>query len=229
MKRLFASFAAVAATLALFGCSGSARASGTSTGGSDHNAADVTFAQCMIAHHRQAIEMADLAAARASSPQVKQLAVRIKKAQRSEIAAMTGWLDSWHEPTTVPTAHPMGGMAMGGASTMPLRTGMPMRGAMCGMPMATASPSPSGRSIPGIMSGEDMAKLAAAPGGDFDRMFLTMMIAHHRGAVTMATAEERDGRYPPAQRLATTIRTSQTAEIGEMNSLLATPASRRSR
>jgi uncharacterized protein (DUF305 family) len=53
-------------------------------------------------------------------------------------------------------------------------------------------------------------------------MFLTMMIAHHRGAVTMATAEERDGQYGPAKQLAIRIRTSQTAEITEMNGLLTT-------
>jgi uncharacterized protein (DUF305 family) len=215
MKRLFATFAVVLAA-ALAACSGSAKADGPPAGGwsaanSDHNSADVTFAQDMIVHLRHGIEMASLAATRASSRQVKELASRIKKVQRPEITTMTGWLYSWNEPTSAPTAPSMGGMTTGGTSPMP--TGTPMGGgmSMSGTPM----------SMPGMMSGGDMAKLAAATGRDFDRRFLTMVIAHDKGGVTMATSEERDGRYPPAKRLATSIRTSQTAEIREMNSLLA--------
>jgi uncharacterized protein (DUF305 family) len=60
-----------------------------------HNEADVMFAQGMIPHHRQAVEMADLAATRASSPEVKKLAAAIKKAQDPEIQTMSGWLRSW--------------------------------------------------------------------------------------------------------------------------------------
>jgi len=94
---------------------------------------------------------------------------------------------------------------------------------MSGMPMAASPSMPRGSTMDGMMmSNEDMARLAAATGRAFDRMFLTMMIAHHRGAVTMATAEERDGQYGPAKQLATRIRTSQTAEITEMNGLLTT-------
>jgi uncharacterized protein (DUF305 family) len=118
----------------------------------------------------------------------------------------------------------MSGMTMGGASSMPMPSGMPMGvgTAMSGKPMAASPSMPRGSSMDGMMmSSEDMSRLAAATGRAFDRMFLIMMIAHHKGAVTMATTEERDGRYPPAKRLATGIRTSQTAEISEMNSLLA--------
>ncbi|WP_369777223.1 DUF305 domain-containing protein [Streptomyces sp. R33] len=63
----------------------------------DHNAADVAFAQGMIPHHRQAIEMADLAATRAESAEVKKLASEIKKAQDPEIKTLSGWLTSWGE------------------------------------------------------------------------------------------------------------------------------------
>ncbi|WP_371779687.1 DUF305 domain-containing protein [Streptosporangium subroseum] len=64
---------------------------------STHNAADVSFAQQMIPHHRQAVAMADLAATRASSPEVKALAARIKAEQGTEIETMSGWLRSWGE------------------------------------------------------------------------------------------------------------------------------------
>ncbi|MER6380653.1 DUF305 domain-containing protein [Streptomyces sp. NPDC001250] len=67
------------------------------TAGTAHNAQDVAFAQAMIPHHQQALEMARLAPGRASSAQVKDLALRIEKAQDPEIRTMTGWLRSWGE------------------------------------------------------------------------------------------------------------------------------------
>jgi uncharacterized protein (DUF305 family) len=69
-----------------------------------HNEADVSFAQGMIPHHRQAVEMADLAATRASSDTVRKLAADIKKAQDPEIRTMSGWLKAWGEK--VPEAMP---------------------------------------------------------------------------------------------------------------------------
>jgi uncharacterized protein (DUF305 family) len=60
-----------------------------------HNAQDVMFAQMMIPHHQQAVTMAEQAATKASSPQVKQLAARIEQAQGPEIQKMTGWLETW--------------------------------------------------------------------------------------------------------------------------------------
>ncbi|MFF9336783.1 DUF305 domain-containing protein [Streptomyces albogriseolus] len=62
-----------------------------------HNTADVTFAKGMIPHHRQAVEMADLAPDRAQSAEVKKLAADIKKAQAPEIEKLSGWLTSWGE------------------------------------------------------------------------------------------------------------------------------------
>ncbi|GGL94572.1 lipoprotein [Streptomyces fumigatiscleroticus] len=80
-----------------------------------HNAADVAFAQGMVPHHRQAVEMAGLAPGRAHSAEVKKLAEDIKKAQDPEIRTLSGWLTSWGE--TVPSegamdhsTHDMGSM-----------------------------------------------------------------------------------------------------------------------
>ncbi|WP_019070841.1 DUF305 domain-containing protein [Streptomyces hokutonensis] len=89
--------ASVAAlTLAACGDNSDSKGSGgTKTGG--HNAADVSFSKEMIQHHRQAVEMAGLAADRASSAQVKSLATKIKGAQDPEIKTMSGWLTSWGE------------------------------------------------------------------------------------------------------------------------------------
>lgn len=63
----------------------------------DHNDADVEFVRSMIPHHEQAVDMAELAAARASDPKVKDLAARIQRAQDPEIATMRGWLADWGE------------------------------------------------------------------------------------------------------------------------------------
>ena len=149
-----------------------------------HNAADVTFATGMIPHHEQAVVMAKLAATRASSPAVKDLAKKIEAAQQPEITMMTGWLAAWGEPQ--PSA--MGGMDMGGST--------------------------------GMMSAADMMKLTKSTGTAYDKMFLTMMIAHHQGALTMAATETATGKSNDALTLATNVTASQTAEIATMQGLL---------
>ncbi|MGW7052456.1 DUF305 domain-containing protein [Streptomyces sp. NPDC054887] len=74
----------------------SASASASAAPG-EANAADVTFAQGMIPHHRQAVDMARLAATRAGSAEVKKLAAEIEKAQEPEIRTLSGWLTAWGE------------------------------------------------------------------------------------------------------------------------------------
>jgi uncharacterized protein (DUF305 family) len=80
-----------------------------------HNAADVSFSMEMIQHHRQAVEMAELAATRASSTETKDLATKIKGAQDPEIKTLSGWLTSWGEE--VPAD--MSGMGHDMSSSMP--------------------------------------------------------------------------------------------------------------
>jgi uncharacterized protein (DUF305 family) len=80
--------------------------------GAVFNDADVTFAQNMIPHHKQAVQMADLATSRAADPEVKQLATQIKAAQDPEISTLTGWLTAWGKPVDPPQGH--GGHAMPG-------------------------------------------------------------------------------------------------------------------
>ena len=100
MKRTLMSITfAVVAALTVAGC-GSDTDSNGSTGSTDSsdaqfNDADVTFAQSMIPHHEQAVEMATMAQERASSTEVKQLADKIAAAQGPEIDTMTGWLEDW--------------------------------------------------------------------------------------------------------------------------------------
>ena len=79
--------------------------------GSASRAGDVMFAQMMIPHHQQAVEMADLALENAStSSDVKGLAQQVKAAQDPEIATMNGWLREWGAPTSAPMDHGTSGM-----------------------------------------------------------------------------------------------------------------------
>ncbi|MFF0461366.1 DUF305 domain-containing protein [Streptomyces mexicanus] len=176
--------------------SGPAAAAPTGHGG--HNAQDVSFAQQMIPHHRQAVAMADLAPTRAKSQQVKDLAARIRKAQDPEITTMTGWLRAWG--AQVPDADATG------MADMP---GMDHSGAG-----HSASP------MPGMMSDSEMSGLEKLSGEAFDRAFLRMMVGHHEGALTMARTEQADGAYGPARAMAKSIVASQSAEITEMKKML---------
>ena len=162
----------------------------SSTTGAKFNKQDVTFAQEMIPHHRQAVEMAKLAETRATSPQVKGLAAAIQGAQGLESMKMKGWLKDWKKP--VPDTG-MSGMGHG---------------------------STGGDSMAGMMSDEDMNSLGSASGTGFDTMFLTMMIRHHQGAITMADDQLADGSNAEARALAKTIIGAQTAEIATMEDLL---------
>ena len=103
IRRTRLTVVAVAALgLLLAGCGGShdmndmGMASPSSTTGA--SAADAMFAQMMIPHHEQAVEMATLAETRASSPEIKELATEIKGAQQPEIDQMTAWLEEWGMP-----------------------------------------------------------------------------------------------------------------------------------
>ncbi|WP_327304101.1 DUF305 domain-containing protein [Streptomyces sp. NBC_01298] len=198
IRRATAVAAAATAALVLAACGGNGDDSGSAHNGhntaspsasapaqqGDHNAADTAFAQGMIPHHRQAVEMADLAATRAESAEVKKLADEIKKAQDPEIKTLSGWLTSWGEQVPAEDA------------------------------------GHGGHDMSGMMTDEEMKQLEAASGKAFDTAFLTMMVKHHEGAVTMAKTEQADGAYQPAKDMAGQIITSQSAEIDRMNTLL---------
>ncbi|MGW0964768.1 DUF305 domain-containing protein [Streptomyces sp. NPDC002516] len=158
-----------------------------------HNTQDVSFAQGMIPHHRQAVAMAELAASRAKSQQVKHLAAKIRQAQDPEIDAMSGWLKAWD--AKVPD------------------TDMPGMESMPGM-------DHSGSSTPGMMSDDDMGKLKSLSGDAFDKAFLRMMISHHEGAIAMAKTERANGAYGPATTMAKSIVASQSSEITGMDGML---------
>lgn len=160
----------------------------------EFNQTDVDFATDMIQHHAQALSMVDLTDGRDLSPELATLAEQIRMAQGPEIETMVDWLNEWDQPipeTTRDHANAHGDVEMETDSDMP-----------------------------GMMSADEMAELEAASGAEFERMFLTMMIEHHEGAIEMAKTEQEDGEYADAIALAEEIEKAQTAEITTMNELL---------
>ena len=113
-----------ATALTLAGCAGNSGSSSESMPGMDHgsssspsvvmadfNDADVMFAQMMIPHHQQAVEMADMILAKDDIDEgVLTLAEDIKAAQQPEIEQLQGWLDEWGADTDTES---MGGMDHG--------------------------------------------------------------------------------------------------------------------
>ncbi|MFJ5957152.1 DUF305 domain-containing protein [Paenarthrobacter sp. NPDC092416] len=90
-------------------------ASNAPTAGAEHNSADVMFAQMMIPHHAQAVEMSDMMLAKTGLPAaITELATKIKDAQAPEIQMMTVWLQSWNETVPTTTGGSMTGHAMEG-------------------------------------------------------------------------------------------------------------------
>ncbi|MGP3948608.1 DUF305 domain-containing protein [Streptomyces sp. 7N604] len=106
------------------------------------------------------------------------------------IKTMQGWLKSWGKPES------------------PGSTGMD-HGDM-----------DHGGDTADMMSDDDMKKLEAAKGGDFDREFARMMVAHHNGAIEMAKAEQRNGRNADAEKLAAAVIKGQSAEVKQFNKIL---------
>ncbi len=166
--------------------------SNSSSDSSTAETVDVVFAQLMIPHHEQAVEMADLALKYATTTQVKELATQIKDAQDPEIEQMTQWLQDWGAPTSMPSADgDMGDMDMGG--------------------MGAA----------GMMSEEAMMNLTESRGTEFDQMWLQMMIDHHEGAITMAQQVLDTTSNAEVRALANDVVQSQQGEVDTMQQLLA--------
>ncbi|OBI98718.1 DUF305 domain-containing protein [Mycobacterium asiaticum] len=208
-RSLTASAAAAMALLTLTACDSSGNQAGSSatTGGSSsvssspagsqaHNDQDVMFAQHMIPHHQQAIQMSDMILGKQGiDPRVIDLANQIKAAQGPEIQQLQTWLNQWGQPATP------GGMSP--SSTMPGMPGMPGMGGMDGM-----------------MSEQDMQALRDAQGVDASKLFLNQMIQHHQGAISMAQHEIQSGQYSAATAMAQSIVNTQQKEITTMQTIL---------
>ena len=158
--------------------------------------ADVQFLTGMISHHSQAIVMSKMAPTHGASSSIQTLAARIINAQNDEIALMSQWLRDHGKPVPEPSAKGMK-MNMGGEEHMML--------------------------MPGMLTEEQMKQLEAAKGTDFDKTFLTLMIQHHSGAVSMVKelfSTYGAGLDETVFKLASDVNTDQTTEIARMQRML---------
>jgi uncharacterized protein (DUF305 family) len=160
----------------------------------NYTPADVHFLAGMIGHHAQAIQVAGWAPSHGASSSVGVLCERIVVAQNDEIAFAQRWLREHGE--YVPPADPRGHIMQG-----------------MDHPML----------MPGMLTPEQMQQLDAARGPEFDRLFLSFMIQHHQGAITMVQqllavpGAAQDG---PVFRFASDVNADQTTEINRMTLML---------
>jgi uncharacterized protein (DUF305 family) len=166
---------------------------------------DTEFMQGMIMHHAQAVEMTAMIASHTQNKSLRLLGARISNSQSDEIKFMKRWLTA--RGKSVP--EPM--------STMP---GMNMQGtSMQGMDMSHDSMP----LMPGMLTPEQMEALSKARGAEFDHLFLTGMIQHHNGALTMVKdLFDTAGAGQDAElfTFATDVDSGQRAEIRIMQNML---------
>ena len=171
---------------------------------SSYTDADVAFMQGMILHHQQAVEMSELVEERTNNEEVVTIAGKILSSQADEIEFMNGWLSDRGEQTV------MAGMDHSGMD----HSGHAHHGhhAMDHSQMA------------GMATPEQMAELATLEGAAFDKMFLTLMIAHHEGAITMVEdllEQPGSASDPVLFQFVGDIEADQSSEIDRMDTLLA--------
>jgi len=171
--------------------------------------ADIKFMQGMIMHHSQAVEMTELLRTRSQDKEVQALGKRISISQTDEMRFMKQWLTDRGLPLSEHGSMDMAGMDMSG-----------MDHDMAGMDHMDMGPMPM---MPGMLTPQQMKALAAATGPAFDHLFLTGMIQHHTGALTMVKdlfASPGAGQDPQLFDFASDVDNTQQAEIDIMRHML---------
>ena len=162
---------------------------------------DVEFMQGMIMHHAQAVEMTALIDSHTTNKDLGLLGARISHSQSEEIKFMRRWLEARGEPTEMPTK----------------------MGSMSGMEMSGMDMSKHEMLMPGMLTKAQMDALRNAQGKEFDRLFLTGMIQHHGGALTMVKDlfdTTGAGQDAVLFNFATDVDSGQRAEIRIMQGML---------
>ena len=166
--------------------------------------AEAGFARDMQVHHAQAVEMSLIVRDRSEDPLLQTLAYDIASSQQQQIGQMYAWLEGWGLSQTSEAA-PMAWM--GAASGHGDRTHNQLL--------------PDGR-MPGMASESDLQELRDSMGQPAEILWLRLMREHHRAGVEMANAALELVESPMVRRLATSIASSQQAEIDYMSELLET-------
>jgi len=172
-----------------------------------YTAADIDFMSGMIQHHGQAVKMAHWAESHGASKALQIFCGRIAMGQTAEIGLMQQWLAERNQPAPQPDTIARGSRS--GAASMP---GMDMSGGSAPMKM-----------MPGMLTPAQMAQLDAARGIEFDRLFLTFMMQHHRGALTMVDSLFKTPGAAQDEivfKFANDVQADQTTEIDRMQQML---------
>ncbi len=189
----------------------------------DSGSAAVGFAQDMIVHHAQGVEMAEVVIAQGADPAIKKIALTILADQTREIGQMTGWLNLWDQPVENPDA-PMTWMGHGssdsdsGGHDMSSHAGHSMSTPAPTTPAAADKPA-----MPGMATDAEMTKLRSLHGADADTFFIQLMLRHHEGGLHMMTyaANPVNVSQEYVRDLAGHMDGQQTDEIALFRSLLA--------
>ncbi len=169
----------------------------------DANDADIAFAQMMVPHHAQALEMAALAPKAGGGEGVRTFAERIAAAQKPEIVLMSSWLTKRGQDA--PTVEQIEKGELGPLSM----DAHDHHGSHASM-----------EDMPGMASETDLERLSKARGEAFDRLFLELMIMHHQGAMEMVDQVLAEGSDQELGELAAGIGADQSAETDRMRQML---------
>lgn len=175
-----------------------------------NTSAEAGFARDMQVHHQQGVELAMIVRDLTDDDATRLLAYDIATVQAQQSGQMYGWLAEWG----LPQAPPEPSMTW---MTRPADDG----GAHDGHGSGDGAAHEPGEPMPGLATPEQIAELRTLEGVEAERMFLELMIAHHRGAVDMAEAVLARSSYPVVVSLAESIVRSQESEIGLMEDMLA--------
>jgi len=176
-----------------------------------NTSAEAGFARDMQTHHNQAVEMSLMVRDLTDDPDVRLLAYDIATSQSQQAGQMNGWLTVWNLSQTSPEPS-MTWMSR------PALSGVSHEG-MSEMGTGDSSHQP-GSPMPGMATAEQLASLQAASGVEAERIFLTLMIAHHLGGVEMADAVLVRSEERVVRSLAASIVKAQTSEVTYMRGLL---------
>lgn len=169
---------------------------------------DVGFAQDMIVHHDQAVEMAAVVVSNSEDDRIRNLAYDILTTQQNQIGRMQGWLSLWGQPA-LPAGDYMAWMTEPGHGHGDHGTA------------ADSADSGGSHLMPGMATSEDLANLRAARGPALDVLFLQLMLRHHEGGLPMMEYGEQYASTSAVRNLAGTMVATQQGESDLMRSLLA--------
>lgn len=168
---------------------------------------DAGFLRDMQAHHAQAVEMAVLIRDRTIDEEVRAVALDIELTQQQQIGQMYGLLASWGLSQT--SATPMTWMGTTEDAADPHE-----------MPSGVEMGSDGAMTMPGMASEADLQRLAGLRGREAERLFLDLMIDHHRGGLDMAEYAAANADEEWVRTLATRIADAQTSEIEALLAML---------